>query len=98
MLRQNERQCAGPKRVCQSRCFVGEMGETLRRGSAADVHNQRIEARAAFRLKDQSDGPAIGGISAEAVDSFGGKGDQVPGPKLRSCAGDRVFAHLDDRH
>ena len=48
---------------------------------AGDVHNDRIPRGALFGCENAGDGVGIESIGAEAVDGFGGQGDQAAGTK-----------------
>ena len=68
-----------------------EVRERARRGSVADVGNQRIERRAAFGLIETSDRLGVGGVGAEPVDGLGREGDEAArGEHARGQCGRRA--------
>ena len=74
--RQHQCQGPGPEFVSQTQCRIGKYGVPLRFRQIGDMHDQGIETRAALGREDAGNGLAISGIRAQAVDRFGGKGDQ----------------------
>jgi len=50
-----------------------------RRLDIGDMHDQGIEQRTALGSEDRGHRLAIGGVSAQAIDGFGGEGDKPAG-------------------
>ena len=83
---QHQGQGAGPERFREPLGGMVEVRERARRGSVADVGNQRIERRAALGLIEASDRFCVGGVGAEPIDGLGGKGDEAAGSQ-HACGG-----------
>src|SRR5688572_7230412 len=64
--------------------------ESPSRVDVGDVHDQWIGAGPALSLVNQVDGGGVGGIRAQAVNRFGGKGDQASLSQEVDGAGDVV--------
>ena len=75
-LRHHQSQWSRPER--QRQAFGRRREDALTAGELerSQMSNQRIEARPPLGLVDAGDRSAIGGIGAQAIDRFGGKGDQ----------------------
>ena len=79
--RQHEGQRAGPERLGHPPRLIAQhriAGHGLEIGQ---MHDQRVETRAALRLIDPRHGPVIAGVAAKAIDRLGGKADQTARPQ-----------------
>ena len=76
---QHQGQRTGPERGGQA--LGGRGGDNMAEGclSSREVADQRVELRAALRRENAGDGLAVGGVTPEAVDGLGAKGDKTAG-------------------
>ena len=78
-LGQHQRQRPRPERFGELFGVGIEARQRPRRRQIGHVRDQRIERRPALGLIEPRDGPAVGGVGAEAVNRLGRKGDQPAG-------------------
>lgn len=79
-LGEDEGEGAWPEVFGEDAGLLGPMGDDLAgHGFVGDVDDEGVLGRAAFEIEDAADGCFVGGVGAEAVDGFGGEGDDAAG-------------------
>ncbi len=86
--RQHKRQRAGPEAAGNLFRQRVEMRDLLRGFKLCHMHDQRVELRSPLGGEDTGHRPFIRRIRAEAVNGFGGEGDELPGAQKLCRFGD----------
>ena len=91
---QDQRQGAGPEGGGDIQRGIMENSNLAGGVEVGDMHDQRVETRAAFRREDAGCGHVRAGIAAKAVDGFSWKSDQLIaaqnfGSARKACRGGR---------
>ncbi len=83
---EDEGKGAGPEGIGEFFGGVGPMGGAgAGGGDVVRVNDKRIAGGAALGFVDFLDGGIRAGVGAQAVDGFGGKGDEVVGEQQLGC-------------
>jgi hypothetical protein len=74
-------------------CGGPEEGERAGHGQIGDVDDEGTGRRAALGGEDELDGGGVEGVGAEAVDGFGGEGDELAGAEEGDGLRDELRVH-----
>jgi len=96
--RQDQGQRAGPYRGGQPPGALVEIDQAGGLFDGRHMDDQRVEARPALGGEDRGHRPVVGGVAAQAIDGFGGEGDQPSGPQQLSAGGDIFGSSGNNRH